>query len=234
MHSISCIIIEDEFPAIEILKDYLSNLDNWDLKAIFSNALEGISYLSSHHVDVVFLDIQLPKLSGIDFIKTLNTPPIIIITSAYSEHAIEAFELVVFDYLLKPYSFERFIKTVNRVNNKISKSENHQIEKDYITVKENRASVMLAIDEIIYIESQKEYIKIVCENRIIKPKIGITKFEQKLFEYDFLRIHRSFLVPVSRIDSYTNRYVVIQKKEIPIGRIYQNEVIKYLTQYLKS
>ena len=117
MKNIECLIIEDEYPASELLKGYLKEFPNWTVKASFDNALDAINYLSVNEVDLIFVDIKLPKLSGISFIKALKKPPIIIITTAYSEHAIEAFgKLTVFDYLLKPYSFERFVKTVNRIN----------------------------------------------------------------------------------------------------------------------
>ncbi len=158
MSNINCIIIEDEFPAMEILKSYLNEIADWTIKAEFSNAIDAIAYLSNNKIDVIFLDIQLPKLSGINFIKTLENPPIIIITSAYNEHAVEAFELIVFDYLLKPYPFERFIKTINRVNKHLSSSafDSSEPKDEYIIIKENRETVKLFINRIYYIESQKK------------------------------------------------------------------------------
>jgi len=227
MKNIECIIIEDEFPASEILKSYLSEIPNWDLKTSFDNAIDAISYLSANKVDVIFVDIKLPKLSGISFIKTLDKPPIIVITTAFSEHAIEAFELVVFDYLLKPYSFERFVKTINRINTKLVNSEKIEPQKEeskFIIVKENRNNIKLFFDEIYYLESQKEYVKIVCENRAVKTKTGITKMTEVLPGDMFIRIHRSFIVKKDRVDSFSKKKISIKNQLLPIGRFYQKEV----------
>src|SRR5210317_1660008 len=150
MRTRKCIIIEDEYPAIEILKGFLGKVPQWEITASFDNALDAIHYLSKNKVDVIFLDIQLPELNGIDFIKTLVNPPLIVITSAYNEHAIEAFELTVFDYLLKPYSFQRFMKTINRINEHFESSDpsDTTIENRYINVKENRQNIKINIDDL--------------------------------------------------------------------------------------
>lgn len=227
MKNIECILIEDEFPASEILKGYLNEIPNWEVKASFDNALDAISFLSSSKVDVIFVDIKLPKLSGISFIKTLENPPIIVITTAYSEHAIEAFELVVFDYLLKPYSFERFVKTINRINTQLVNTvvtEPQKEESEFITVKENRNQIKLFFNEIYYLESQKEYVKIVCEKRTIKTKTGITKMMEILPENMFIRIHRSFIVNKDRVNSFSKKKISIKNQLLPIGRFYQKEV----------
>lgn len=230
MTNIRCIIVEDEFPAVEILKEYIGKVSDWEIMSSFDNALDAISYLSKNKVDVIFLDIQLPELSGIDFIKTLVNPPLIVITSAYNEHAVEAFELVVFDYLLKPYSFQRFIKGISRINNHFESSKNEQghSEEKFIYVKENRQNIRININDILYIESQKEYVKIVCEKNEVKTKLGITKIEKLLSDYSMLRIHRSFMVSLSKVTSFTKNQVVINSHIIPIGKFYQNEVLKQL------
>ena len=227
MRNIRCIIIEDEFPASEILKSYLGEIPGWEIIALFDNAIDAISYLSDNEVDVVFVDIKLPKLSGISFVKILEKPPIIVITTAYSEHAIEAFELVVFDYLLKPYSFERFVKTINRINAQLidkKETETQKRESGFILVKENRNQIKLFLEEICYVESQKEYVKIVCEQRTIKTKTGITKMAEILPGNMFIRIHRSFVVQKNRIDAFTTKKVSIKNQLLPIGRFYQKEV----------
>lgn len=227
MKHIECIIIEDEFPASEILKGYLHEIPNWEVKTSFDNAIDAISYLSSNKVDVIFIDIKLPKLSGISFIKILENPPIIVITTAYSEHATEAFELVAFDYLLKPYSFERFVKTINRINTQFLNAVVTVPQKEaseFIIVKENRNQIKLFFDEISYLESQKEYVKIVCENRTIKTKTGITKMMEILPENMFIRIHRSFIVKKDSISSFSKKKISIKNQNLPIGRFYQKEV----------
>lgn len=227
MKTIECIIIEDEFPASAILKGYLNDIPNWDVKASFDNAIDAIAYLASNTVDVIFVDIKLPKLSGISFIKALENPPIIVITTAYSDHAIDAFELVVFDYLLKPYSFERFVKTVTRINTQLANTvvATPPIEEsDYLIVKENRNQVKLFFNEICYLESQKEYVIIVCEDRTIKTKTGITKMMEQLPKDLFIRIHRSFIVKKDRVSSFSTKKIAINDQSLPIGRFYQKEV----------
>lgn len=231
MKKIECIIIEDEFPASELLKGYLNEFPNWELKASFDNAIDAIGYLSTNSVDVIFVDIKLPKLSGISFIKTLENPPIIIITTAYSEHAIEAYELVVFDYLLKPYSFERFVKTINRINTQLANGATIEPpieESKFIVVKENRSQVKLFFDEICYLESQKEYVQIVCENRTVKTKTGISKMTEILPEDLFIRIHRSFIVKKEKVESFSKKSISIKGQSLPIGRFYQKEVYSVL------
>ena len=227
MKNLECIIIEDEFPAREILKGYLNEIPNWTVKSTFDNAIDAISYLSLNEVDVIFVDIKLPRLSGISFIKTLEKPPIIVITTAYSEHAIEAFELVVFDYLLKPYSFERFVKTVNRINIERAKSTQSAPElneSDFIIVKENRNRVKVQLKEIYYLESQKEYVNIICEDKVIKTKMGITKMTDVLPNKRFIRVHRSFIVNLDKVDSFSKKKIAISDQLLPVGRYYQKEV----------
>ena len=230
MSSIKCIIIEDEYPAVEILKGFLGKVSHWEIMASFDNALDAIYYLSKNKVDVIFLDIQLPELNGIDFIKTLVNPPLIVITSAYNEHAIEAFELTVFDYLLKPYSFQRFVKTITRINNHFEsdKSESAISNDKFIYVKENRQNIKVKIDDIVFIESQKEYIRIVCEKNEIKTKLGISKIEKLVSDNSILRVHRSFMVSLSKVTSFTKNQIVINGHVIPIGKFFQKDVLKQL------
>lgn len=226
MSKINCIIIEDEKPAREILKGYLEMVPDWEVAAEFSNAVDAIGFLSRHSVDVIFLDIQLPKLSGIGFIRALENPPLIVISTAYGEHAVEAFELTVFDYLLKPYPFARFLKAINRINGHFQNREKMLPEttEHSILVRENRENIKLPVREILYVESQKEYVHIVCATRTIKTRMSITKIEELLVEYGFLRVHRSFLVALKQVEAFSRRNVTIGKFVIPIGRHYQKEV----------
>lgn len=227
MKNIECIIIEDEFPASEILTSYLNEIPHWKIMASFDNAIDAICYLSENKVDVIFVDIKLPKLSGISFIKALTDPPIIVITTAYDEHAIEAFELVVFDYLLKPYPFDRFVKTINRINSQLIDKEHVEFQKEepqFIVVNENRNQIKIYTNEIYFVESQKEYVIIVCENRTVKTKMGITKMTNLLPENAFIRIHRSFIVQKDQIDGFTKKKISIKNHSLPIGRFYQKEV----------
>lgn len=225
MRAINCIIIEDEMPAREILKAYLADVPDWTVLAEFTNAVDAVSFLSRTPVDVIFLDIQLPKLSGTNFLRALENPPLVVITSAYSEHAVEAFELTVFDYLLKPYPFARFLKTVNRINSHLLTAPAAQESADtHILVRENRQNVKLPVADIQYVESQKEYVHIVCTDRTIRARMSISKVEELLAAHDFLRIHRSFLVPIGKIEAFSGKEVTVGKHRIPIGRYYQKEV----------
>ena len=223
---IRCIVVEDELPARALLKSYLAELNNWQLVADFDNAIDALSFLAQNSVDVLFLDIQLPKLSGISFLRTLENPPLVVITTAYSEHAVEAFELTVFDYLLKPYPFERFLRTINRINGHLQ-TNTKQVpaeEEAFLMVRENRRNIKLPIAEIQFIESQKEYVRIVCPTRELRTRTGITQIEELLAEHDFLRVHRSFLVATNKIEAFSGTEITIGKFNLPIGRLYQRDV----------
>jgi DNA-binding LytR/AlgR family response regulator len=227
---INCIVIEDELPARELLKSYLAELADWQLVADFDNAIDAVSFLSRHAVDVIFLDIQLPKLSGISFIRTLENPPLIVITTAYSEHAVEAFELTVYDYLLKPYPFERFLRTVNRIQVHLQGNEKEEPsgESGHILVRVDRQNLKVSIAEIQFVESQKEYVRIVCATRELRTRMSITSIEGLLAAHHFLRTHRSFLVAVDKVEAFSGTTVTIGKHVIPIGRYYQQEVRREL------
>jgi two-component system LytT family response regulator len=241
---IHTIIIEDEAPARALLRSYIETLPNWTLLAEFDNALDAIAYLSTHAVDVIFLDIQLPRLSGISFIRTLDHPPLIVITTAYSEHAVEAFELTVFDYLLKPFPLERFLKTTNRIQMEFQKRNSRtpfdtdtgqsqlqappvpepQQETPSILVRADRHHIKIPVAEIRYIESQKEYIRIVLDRREVRSRMSITRIESLLAGHAFLRIHRSFLIALDKVDAFSGKEVKIGSHTLPIGRLYQREV----------
>lgn len=225
----TCIIIEDEFPATTLLKAYIEKYPEWNLSAEFTNAIDALVYLKENTVDLIFLDIELPQLSGLNFIKALDKPPLIIITSAYNEHAVEAFELMVFDYLLKPFSFERFVKSISRVDKKLEEiNENKNSVSDSISIISNREHVSILKSSIIYIESQKEYVLIVCEERRYKTKFGIGKMEELLDSINFIRVHRSFIISKPYIDSYSASYIKMNDQQIPIGRLYKKEVLRAL------
>jgi two-component system LytT family response regulator len=226
MNRLKCIVVEDEAPARELIKSYLAELPEWNLVADFDNAIDALTYLSRHPVDVIFLDIQLPKLSGISFIRTLEHPPLVVITTAYSEHAVEAFELTVFDYLLKPFPFERFLRTVTRIQQHLQApaKEASPAEPSYLRIRSERNTVKLPIPDILFIESQKEYVRIVCVDREVRTRMSITKIESLLSEHPFLRIHRSFMVAVGKISAYSGTEMSIGKHVLPIGRLYQREV----------
>jgi len=225
MSNIKCIIVEDEPLATKVLVDYVSQVPFLDLQGSFKDAILATEYLHNHSVDLIFLDIHLPRLKGMAFLKTLTHPPAIIITTAYHQYALEGFELNVTDYLLKPFEFERFLVAVNKVKStQKEKTERMDVEdkKDYLFLNIQKKKVKILFADIVYIESQKEYIKIVTIKKEFVSKMGTHEIEALLPTNLFRRIHRSFIVSVSKIESYTADEVEVGGKSIPVGRGYRD------------
>jgi DNA-binding LytR/AlgR family response regulator len=227
---LKCLIIDDEPLAQNVIENYLKNVDYIELVAKCDNALSALSWIKKQKIDLIFLDISMPFISGIDFIKTLQNPPAIILTTAHKEFAIESYELNVLDYLLKPISFERFLKAVNKLENneasKVIKPVVDDSESDtFIYVKSEKKNVKILLKEILFIESLKDYIKIQTVNKSIVTQVPISAIEQRLPE-SFLRIHRSFIVALDKITAYTQHDFEIGKYQIPIGRNYKAVVAK--------
>lgn len=224
MSKIKCIIVEDEPLATKVLSDYISQVPFLELQGAFKDAILATDYLRNNNTDLIFLDIHLPKLKGMAFLKTLANPPIVIITTAYHQYAVEGFNLNVTDYLLKPFEFERFLVAVNKVKaaqgEKPKAMENN--EKDFIFLNVQKKKVKILFSEILYIESQKEYIKIVTTKKEYISKISTHEIESLLPANLFKRIHRSFIVSVSKIESYTAEMVEMNGISIPIGRGYRD------------
>lgn len=229
MQKITCLIVEDEPLAAEVLEDYIGQVPSLELTEICADAIFAIEVLQRVHIDLIFLDIHLPKLKGLDFIKTLNSPPQIIITSAYQDYALQGYEFNVVDYLLKPIEFNRFISAVNKASQQIEVSRlmcSPQIanERAFLFFNVGKKKVKMFLDEILYIESLKEYIKIVSEHKSILTKFQLGQTEELLQNSNFLRIHRSFIVAKDKIDAFSATDVEIQGKLIPIGRSYKEQV----------
>jgi two-component system, LytTR family, response regulator len=222
---ISCILVEDEAPAAEILKSYLENFHDFHFSGYFVNAFDAQEFLGHNPVDLAFLDIQLPGLTGLEFLKSLQNPPLIVITSAYSEHGVEAYDLQVFDYLLKPYSLERFAKTVNRVRGHLnSNTENRTAGfDDSLIFRVDRKDKKLRAEEILLVESQKEYVKIVTGEEAFLTKMGIAELRDKLPDSMFLRVHRSFLVNRKAIRAFGPSSIDLGFVQVPVGRLYRKE-----------
>jgi two-component system, LytTR family, response regulator len=225
MSKISCIIVEDEPLAAKVLTDYVAQVPFLELKGIFKDAILATEYLRDHQPDLIFLDIHLPKLKGMAFLKTLPHAPAVIITTAYHEYAVQGFELNVTDYLLKPFEFERFLVAVNKVSN--AKKQIHipaaqEGTKDHLYVNVQKKKVKILFDDILYIESQREYIKIVTAKGAHLSKISTHEIEDVLPASQFKRIHRSFIVSVSKITSYTAEDVEVNGIWLPIGRGYKD------------
>ena len=225
MSDTNCIIVEDEPLAIKILSDYILQVPFLRLQGTFKDAILATDWLRHNNTDLIFLDIHLPKLKGMAFLKTLTHPPAVIITTAYHQYAVEGFDLNVTDYLLKPFEFERFLVAVNKV--KIIQSEKQKPDdskaiKDHLFLNVQKKKVKILFSEIIYIESQREYIRIVTTKKEYISKMSTHEIEDLLPANLFKRIHRSFIVSINKIESYTAEMVEVSGVSIPIGRGYRD------------
>jgi DNA-binding LytR/AlgR family response regulator len=233
--SIKCIIVDDEPLAIEIVESYVQKVEQLQLVSTFRNAVSAFTFLQQHSVDLIFLDIQMPKLSGIDFLKTLKHPPKVIFTTAFREYAIEGFELEIVDYLLKPIPFDRFLKAVAKVLHQPSPSPGTPVKQEvisdnYVYFKVDKKMIKTKMAEVLYIESIKDYVKVITSGKEIVTQQKISYLEESLPRAQFLRIHRSFIVNLEKIDAYSATDVEIGKHNIPIGRNYKNDVMKILAK----
>ncbi len=226
MSEIKCIIIEDEPLASKMLASYVERVPFLRLQATFKDAFKATEWLRENTTHLIFLDIQLPRLKGITFLKALPHPPAVIITTAYHEYAVEGFELNVTDYLLKPFKFERFLVAVNKMRSTQPLSQEPAESKDWLFVTVNRKKIKILYSDILYIESKLEFIKIVCSGNIYLTKTTTSEIESVLPHHLFKRIHRSYIVSVKKIDSYNADVVEIQGIAIPIGRSYRTVLEK--------
>ena len=221
MSKIRCIVIEDEPLAVKVLTDYISQVPFLELQDTFKNALLATEYLRDNTTDLIFLDIHLPKLKVMAFLRTLSNPPAVIVTTAYHQYAVEGFELSVTDYLLKPFEFERFLAADNKVktpSNQITEED----KKDFIFLNVQKKKVKILFDDILYIESQREYIKVVTTRGDFVSKMSTNEMEALLPSNLFKRVHRSFIISLERIESYTSEMVEVNGVSIPVGREYKD------------
>jgi DNA-binding LytR/AlgR family response regulator len=218
--------VDDEPPALKILMKYVAEVDQLKLIGTCHNTFKAMEYLQNERIDLLFLDIKMPKLSGISFIKTLANPPKVIFTTAYKDFAVEAFELDAEDYLLKPFSFERFLKAINRIilTDNLPSIEPAKTNSVFLYLRIDRKMVKVYLDDILYIESLKDYVKI---HRSKAPtlivKISISNLENMLPNNSFVRIHRSYLVSLNKITAYTCKDIEIGTIELPIGKVFSHK-----------
>lgn len=227
MPNLRCILVEDEPLAVKVLTDYVAQVPFLDLLGTFRDALLAADFLRQHPVDLMFLDIHLPKLKGMAFLKTLTAPPAVVITTAYHQYAVEGFSLNVTDYLLKPFDFERFLVAVNKVRVREaapSAAPETAQPREHVFVTVQKKKVKLVFADLVYVESQREYVKIVTTKGTYFSKMSTHELEAALPPERFRRIHRSFLVSLARIDSYTADTVDIGGMTLPIGRGYREVV----------
>ena len=229
-----CIIIDDEPLAQQIIEDYVNTIPFLQLEKKCNSVFDALEILQKAKIDLIFLDIHLPNVSGIEFISSLENKPMFIFTTAYSEHALEAFDLNAVDYLLKPISFTRFLKatnkaysfySANRSLNREEETETPEIDQEYILVKSDYKSVKIKLSQILYIEGLKDYVKIYLQH---EPKPVITlnslkRMSENLPEVHFLRVHKSFIVNTNRIKSVTKNRIIIHDRWIPVGESYKSD-----------
>jgi len=232
---LKCLLVDDEPPAREIIRRYIEIIPMLQLAGECCNAIQAISFLQQNQADLIFLDICMPQLKGNEFLKVAKNPPPVIITSAHAEYALEGYELDVIDYLLKPIQFDRFIKAVNKafvikgqhtIETKPAAEEAKQ--ENFVYFRVDRKMVKVMLHDILYVESMKDYVKIFTGNEVIVTKQSLNAVEAMLPEKQFVRTHRSFIVSLSKIKSYTHELLEINKEEIPIGKLYRHEVLKML------
>jgi two-component system LytT family response regulator len=234
---IKCLLVDDEPLAIKLIQKHIEQLDSFEVAATCSNAVKALEVLRTTPVDLLFLDIKMPQITGIEFLKTLRNPPAVIITTAYREYALEGYDLDIVDYLLKPITFERFFKAIERYLRRSSKHETSnaitvapQEQTSFIYLRAGSKFHKLDTEDILYFESQKDYIVAHCTHNKITAKYKISELETELKGKTFLRIHRSFIINLQKVTAFTPYDVEIGPDEIPIGASYKEYVLKALRQ----
>lgn len=230
---IRCLVVDDEPPAREIIRRYIEQIPGLQFAGECGNALQAFALLQQQAIDLIFLDIRMPQLNGNDFLKTLKTPPKVIFTTAFAEYALEGYELDAVDYLLKPVQFERFLKAVNKAfqlqqTRPESAPDLNKSSESFVYFRADRKMVKIMLRDILYIESMKDYIKVVTINGQIITKQSISSVEAMLPEREFVRVHRSYIVSLKHIRSFSSEIIEVERTELPIGKLYRNEVLKML------
>lgn len=234
---IKAIIVDDEPLALDVLETYIEKMPELVLVAKCENAIEANEALKNNDIDLMFLDIQMPQITGVEFLKSLNNPPAVIFTTAYPDYAVEGFELNAVDYLLKPISLDRFMKAVNKVSEKIGKKSHDngntvEMEGDFFFVKADKKLIKVDFDDIVYIEGLKDYVIIRQETGRVITLQTMKSLEAKLPESTFKRVHRSYIVNINKINAVVGNMLEVtekgQTKHIPIGKNYREELLNII------
>jgi two-component system, LytTR family, response regulator len=229
-----CIIVDDEPMARDVIKRYIQQMPKLKLMGEFGNAIDATIFLQEHSIDIIFLDIRMPELSGTEFVRSLRTIPKIIFTTAHKEYAHEGFELDVTDYLLKPIRFDRFLRAVNKAfpqkqqepDSPLLMAGENKAVASFIYLRVDRKMVKVLLDDILYIESDKDYVKVYTDKGYLITRQTIASVEAMLSDSKFIRVHRSYIVSLSKLKSFTAESVEIGNKELPIGKLYRNIFLK--------
>jgi DNA-binding LytR/AlgR family response regulator len=222
---LTCAIIDDEYLARQYIRDYIERLPFLDLVGDYNSPLLIMDELKSNAIDILFLDIQMPDITGIDFLKILNPQPYIILTTAYKEYALEGYEHNVIDYLLKPFSFDRFLKAINKV---VDRVEKEQTGRTFMTIRADRKLYKINYDDLIYIEGQRAYVTFHTTQKKITALISMKELEEKLPADQFIRIHKCFIVSIKYLESLEGNMIEIGGKKLAVGSSYRNQVEKIL------
>lgn len=239
--NLNCLITDDEPIALEIMEDYISQVPGLVLIGKCKNAMETMSFLRKQNIDVLFLDIQMPGINGIDYIRSVKNPPAVIITTAFPQYAMDGYDLDVVDYLLKPISFERFLKAVDKVfNRNVTSSSSNGSENplnnaipQYFFIRSNLDFIKVAYADVLYVEGLENYVRIYCEAQTITTLGTMKHMEEILPSLSFMRIHRSYIVNLERVSGIYNYLFRIGNKEFNIGKSYRKPVLDRLKKYLK-
>lgn len=224
-----CLIVDDEPLAAALLKSYVETVEEFELPGVCHNALDALSLLRRQEVDLIFLDIQMPRLTGLEFIRSLTNPPAVIFTTAHREFAVEGFELDATDYLVKPFSLDRFLRAVDKVLRRENVPPPKAYDEPYVYYRVDRQQVKVFLKDILWIESLKDYIKIVLEgNKSLITYQRISYAEENLPASLFLRIHRSFIVAKNKVTAYKADEVMVGKQVLPVGNSYKQKVMEEL------
>jgi DNA-binding LytR/AlgR family response regulator len=231
MHLYKAIIIDDEHLAIDVIIHHLTKFANFEVVKTFTDSVEAFNYLKEgHQIDIVFTDIAMPDISGIELVRLLKDNVLFVMTTSYSEYAVESFDLEVIDYLLKPIAFERFAKTIHRIENLNVKGGEKKLEPSFF-IKDGDEFIKILVKNIDYIEGVKDYAKIVTGNNFSLVLKTLKSIETILNPYAFMRIHKSYIVPLAKISHYNGKCVFINNTEIPVGSNYRAALMVYLNQH---
>jgi len=226
----NCILIDDEPLARETLEEYLSQIDNVQIKGSFEDPLGAMEYLRKNSIDLIFSDIKMPEMSGISFLRSLESPPLVVFITAHPDFAVEGFELDVLDYILKPYSFNRLLKSVNKAQEILDHTNIHGFNNQYMKIKDRNKTLFVKYNDIHYIEGMKDYVRIINNDKTIVAMYTMKELEKTLPASKFIRIQKSFIINIEMIKSVDKIKVLLKQdnKEIPIGLQYRNAFFKKL------
>lgn len=228
MEKYNVLIVDDEYPARMLLQDYVSKVDSLNLVDCCSSAVKAMDVLANQHVDIMLLDIQMPEMTGEELLKSLDKKPVVILTTAYSEYAVDAFALGVVDYLLKPFDFARFLQAVNKAKELIGRRGQPQPAADYMMVKADYKLYKINYDDLLFIEGQHEYVSFNMTSRRVTALYSLKNLEESLPADRFFRVHKSFIISINHIEDIDKQFVTVGGRKIPIGANYRDELLKKL------